>query len=202
MNVYPNTLHNTVDTFTPPTVLPTTPQENAMNAVPTPTPVTPAPNPVNLITENKLFLLLTQLQETIGGIKHELLGLGHLLAQAQQPTPTPAPTPPNAQADLVQAVEMVLKEGAWFEEKIQEEVESHMDDIKPSIEEEVLSCVEAFMSNSFDIKDYVSIRDEVNDELSDVLDGLVETAVDDALDNLLEDKITEVLTNKTITINL
>jgi hypothetical protein len=200
MNVYPNTLHNTVDTFTPPTVLPTTPQENTMNATPTPT--IPAPNPVNLVTENKLFLLLTQLQETIGGIKHELLGLGHLLAQAQQPTPTPAPTPPNAQADLVQAVEMVLKEGAWFEEKIQEEVESHMDDIKPSIEEEVLSCVEAFMSNSFDIRDFISIRDEVNDELSDVLDGLVETAVDDALDNLLEDKITEVLTNKTITINL
>ena len=188
MNVYPNTLHNTVDTFTPPTVLPTTPQENTMNATPTPT----------HIVDNKLFLLLTQLQETIGGIKHELLGLGHLLAQAQQPTPTPAPTPPNAQADLVQAVETVLKEGAWFEEKIQEEVESHMDDIKPSIEEEVLSCVEAYMSNSFDIRDFISIRDEVNDELSDVLDGLVESALDD----VLEDKITEVLSNKTITINL
>jgi len=198
MNVYPNTLHNTIDNLSTPTVLPTTPQENAMNAVPTPTPATPAPNPVNLVTENKLFLLLTQLQETIGGIKHELLGLGHLLAQAQQPTPTPSPTPPDAQADLVQAVETVLKEGAWFEEKIQTEVESHMDDIKPSIEEEVLNCVEAYMSNSFDIRDHVSIRDEVNDELSDVLDGLVESALDD----VLEDKITEVLSNKTITINL
>jgi hypothetical protein len=168
-----------------------------MNAVPTPTPATPA-TPTNPIADNKLFLLLTQLQETIGGIKHELLSLGHLLAQAQQPTPAPAPTPPNAQADLVEAVETVLKEGAWFEEKIQAEVESHMDDIKPSMEEEVNNCVEAYMSHSFDIKDYVSIRDEVNDELSDVLDGLVENALED----VLEDKLTEVLSNKTITINL
>lgn len=157
-----------------------------MNAVPTPTPL-----PTNPIADNKLFLLLTQLQETIGGIKHELLSLGHLLSQ-------PTPTPPDAQADLVQAVETVLKEGAWFEEKIQAEVESHMDDHKSFIDEEVLNCVEAYMSNSFDIKDHVSIRDEVNDELNDTLDGLVENAIDD----LLEDKITEVLSNKTITINL
>jgi hypothetical protein len=160
-----------------------------MNAVPTPTPTNP-------IADNKLFLLLTQLQETIGGIKHELLGLGHLLAQAQQPTPTP--TPPDAQADLVQAVEMVLKEGAWFEEKIQEEVESHMDDHKSLIDEEVLNCVEAYMSNSFDIRDHVSIRDEVNDELNDVLSDQVESVLDDTL----EDKVREILSNKTITINL
>jgi len=155
--------------------------------------------PTNPIADNKLFLLLTQLQETIGGIKHELLSLGHLLSQpTPAPTPAPAPTPPNAQADLVEAVETVLKEGAWFEEKIQAEVESHMDDIKPSMEEEVLNCVEAYMSNSFDIRDHVCIRDEVNDELSDVLDGLVENALDD----VLEDKLTEFLNNKTITINL
>jgi len=179
MNVYPNTLHNTIDNL-----LPNPPQEIIMSDL---TPTTPT----NPIADNKLFLLLTQLQETIGGIKHELLSLGHLLSQ-------PTPTPPDAQADLVQAVETVLKEGAWFEEKIQAEVESHMDDIKPCMEEEVNNCVETYMSNSFDIRDHVSIRDEVNDELSDVLDGLVENALDD----VLEDKLTEFLNNKTITINL
>lgn len=190
MNTLTNTLHNTLDNTLPPTVLPTvlptTPQENTMNATPT---------PANPIADNKLFLLLTQLQETIGGIKHELLSLGHLLSQ---PAPTPAPTPQNAQADLVQAVETVLQEGTWFADKVSDAVESHLDDMDTLLEEKVLNCVEAYMSNSFDIRDHVSIRDEVNDELGDVLDGLVETAIDD----LLEDKITEVLSNKTITINL
>ena len=190
MNTLTNTLHNTLDNTLPPTVLPTTPQENTMNAVPTPT-----PTPANPIADNKLFLLLTQLQETIGGIKHELLSLGHLLSQ---PAPTPAPTPQNAQADLVQAVETVLQEGTWFADKVSDAVESHVDDIETLVDSKVLDCVEAYMSNSFDIRDHVSIRDEVNDELGDVLDGLVETAIDD----LLEDKITEVLSNKTITINL
>lgn len=186
MNTPTNTLHNTLDNTSYPTVLPTTPQENAMNAVPTPTPLS-----TNPIAENKLFLLLTQLQETIGGIKHELLSLGHLLAQ-------PTPTPPDAQADLVQAVETVLQEGTWFADKVSDAIETHVEDMDSLFDDKVLNCVEAYMSNSFDIRDHVSIRDEVNDELSDTLDGLVESALDD----VLEDKVREILSNKTITINL
>lgn len=186
MNTLTNTLHNTLDNTSYPTVLPTTPQENTMNAVPTPTPLS-----TNPIAENKLFLLLTQLQETIGGIKHELLSLGHLLAQ-------PTPTPPDAQTDLVQAVETVLQEGTWFADKVSDAIETHVEDMDSLFDDKVLNCVEAYMSNSFDIRDHVSIRDEVNDELGDVLDGLVETAIDD----VLEDKVREILSNKTITINL
>jgi hypothetical protein len=160
-----------------------------MNAVPTPT---PTPTPVNPIAENKLFLLLTQLQETIGGIKHELLGLGHLLAQAQQPTP------PDAQADLVQAVETVLQEGTWFADKVSDAIETHVEDMDSLFDDKVLNCVESYMGNSFDIRDHVSIRDEINDELNDVLSDQVESVLDDTL----EDKVREILSNKTITINL
>jgi capsid protein len=170
------------------------------------TPTTPQETTVTTPTDNKLYNLLTQLQDVIDGIKQEIASLDHRLAQ---PTPT-------AQADLVEAVQTVLTAGDWFDDKVRSFVTDSIDidDVADNLEDKVNDAVGSYMNNSFDISDYVNIRDEVNDELNDVLSNEVESVLDDILadkidvmiadklDEILESKINEILRNKTFTLNL
>ena len=80
------------------------------------------------------------------------------------------------------------------------------DDLNDAVDTQI----DRYMRHSFDIEDHINIeekvRDELNeclsDEVGEVLDEVLESKVGECLDNILEEKLVEILSRKTITINM
>lgn len=96
----------------------------------------------------------------------------------------------------------------WFEKmvekKVNEVVEYEVNNldlgatIRSEVEDIIGHEVTTYMNHTFDINDHIDIMDRVNVAVSEVITDEVSSALEDQL----EDAITEVLSNKTITINL
>ncbi len=127
--------------------------------------------------------------------------------QAAQPTQT---------EDFKDTVSIILEQAVWFHKQVEDTVEEHFEGfdisavVRGELEDNVTDHIERYMNHSFDIEDHVSVeekvRDELNeclsDEVGEVLDEVLESKVGECLDEILEEKLIELLSRKTITINM
>lgn len=132
-----------------------------------------------------------------------------IISQQQAAQPTQA-------EDFKDTVETILENATWFDKQVEDKVEEHFEGydisavVRSELEDNVSDHIERYMNHSFDIEDHVNVeekvRDELNeclsDEVSEVLDDVLESKVGECLDEMLEDKLVEILSRKTITINM
>ena len=178
--------------FTPPAVVtsPQLPPPPAVVEISSTTPLTPQAIVAQIST------LLTQLVSVI-------------IAQQQAKQPTQA-------EDFKDTVSTILENAVWFDKQVEDKVEEHFEGydisavVRSELEDNVSDHIERYMNHSFDIEDHVSVEEKVRDELNDclsdevneVLDDVLESKVGECLDEILEEKLVEILSRKTITINL
>ena len=112
-----------------------------------------------------------------------LKSLGH------QP-PSTAPTPQNEaqqQFDLHEALNTILENSTWFEDKLNKRMEEITQELKGDIEELVQHAVDDAVDDAIrglDLNDHIDMRDavkqavheELNDSLSDEINNLLENA--------------------------
>lgn len=116
-------------------------------------------------------------------------------------------TPPPPE-NIVDAVSTVLEQADWFSEMVKGHVDQavaymnlddHAEEVaKSAVEDRISDEIGHYMDHMFNIDHHVNIADRVGD----ILDDTLSDAVDSALDDKLEDAITEILSDKTITLNI
>jgi hypothetical protein len=154
-------------------------------------------------------------QAIVAQISTLLTQLVTLITSSQQQAAQPTQT-----EDFKDTVETILENATWFDAAVQIKVEEQLttdyigDCIKDvygdDLNDAVDTQIDRYMRHSFDIEDHINIeekvRDELNeclsDEVGEVLDEVLESKVGECLDNILEEKLVEILSRKTITINM
>ena len=150
-------------------------------------------------------------QDIVAQISTLLTQLVTLITSQQQAT-----QPTHNTEDFKDTAETILENAVWLDVAIGKKLANHLDDldidsaVRSSLEDNIDDHIERYMNNSFDIEDHVNVeekvRDELNDclsdEVGDVLDDVLESKVGECLDEILEEKLVEILSRKTITINL
>lgn len=149
-------------------------------------------------------------QDIVAQISTLLTQLVSVITSQQQATQ------PTQAEDFKDTVETILENATWFDKQVEDKVEEHFEGydisavVRSELEDNVSDHIERYMNHSFDIEDHVNVeekvRDELNeclsDEVSEVLDDVLESKVGECLDEMLEDKLVEILSRKTITINM
>jgi hypothetical protein len=90
--------------------------------------------------------------------------------------------PVSSSEGLREAVDTVLEQAQWFDEKVKEIAEGIVEDNDFSYEIE--SAVETHFSNSFCLEDHLDVVAEI------------ESIVDDKLDDMVQEKVEEILREK------
>jgi len=84
--------------------------------------------------------------------------------------------------DFVGAVNTILENAEWFNEKVRNEIPDIIENTDLSYEIE--SAVESHFSNSFSLDDHIDVASEI------------ESIVDDRLDDMVQEKVEEYLREK------
>jgi hypothetical protein len=124
---------------------------------------------------NELLQMILQLNQTMQSI---LLHIAHT-AQKQ-------PVSSSAGGDLAEAVGTVLEQAEWFNDRLNDTINSAIEDkdFGDEIQTAVDSEIENYFSYNFSLEDHVDVHDYVRD------------AMDDKLEDIVEDKIKELLEEK------
>ena len=92
---------------------------------------------------------------------------------------------------LQECVEMVLRQGAWFDDKVADAIDE--DVISDAVKDHVETEVEYYFSNGFDPSDHFDFVDAVSNEVDDRLDDVVRDRLDDVVNEQLQELVEEKL---------
>jgi len=129
--------------------------------------------PIEEINKPNIHQLAQQLTQSFNTLINAIL---ELQAQDKQPVSS------SSGGDFVGAVNTILENAEWFNEKVRNEIPDIIENTDLSYEIE--SAVESHFSNSFSLDDHIDVASEI------------ESIVDDRLDDMVQEKVEEYLREK------
>jgi len=129
--------------------------------------------PIEEINKPNIHQLAQQLTQSFNTLINAIL---ELQAQDKQPVSS------SVGGDFVGAVNTILENAEWFNEKVRNEIPDIIENTDLSYEIE--SAVESHFSNSFSLDDHIDVASEI------------ESIVDDRLDDMVQEKVEEYLREK------
>ena len=94
---------------------------------------------------------------------------------------------------LQECVEMVLRQGAWFDDKVADAIDE--DVVSDAVKDHVETEVEYYFNNNFSPEDHFDFHDAISDCVDDRLDDIVRDKLDDVVSEQLEELVAEKLKN-------